>query len=165
MEKTVERLSKEAHEAKLNATKSQENCVKESALKHEFSIKILNMEKEREILLEGHEKFINETKTYYDNLVKDLEQKIQEIKEYNLRELENSYQQRVTMINEEKKSKEHYKSIAEELKEKLQNISSEHQQEIHDVIAKHAEQIADFKQESQSKVLCIYLIKYLLTIL
>ena len=85
LEKTIERLSKEAHEAKLEVTKSQEKCAQESAKNQEFSLKISNMDKEKEVLLQSHENLINETKNYHDNLVKDLEQKIQEIKEENLR--------------------------------------------------------------------------------
>ena len=83
--------------------------------------------KEKEVLIQSHENFITETKIYHDNLTKDLEQKIQDIKQENLRELENAYQQRVRMIDEEKKSKEHYKSKVEDLKQKLQSITSNHQ--------------------------------------
>ena len=125
-------------------------------MNQEFSLKIQNMEKEKEVLIQSHENFISETKIYHDNLTKDLEQKIQDIKEENLRELENAYQQRVRMIDEEKKSKEHYKSKVEDLKQKLQSITSEHQDEMHSVIAKNSEQILDYKEENQSKVCIIF---------
>ena len=85
LEKNIERLSKEAHEAKLESTKSNEKFAQECAKNQEFSLKVNNMEKEKEVVLESHETLITETKTYYDNLVKDLEKKIQEIKEENIR--------------------------------------------------------------------------------
>ena len=125
-------------------------------MNQEFSLKIENMEKEKEVLIQSHENFITETKIYHDNLSKDLEQKIQDIKQENLRELENAYQQRVRMIDEEKKSKEHYKSKVEDLKQKLQSITSDHQDEMHSVIAKNSEQIVDCNEEKQSKVCIIF---------
>ena len=57
--------------------------------------------------------------------------------------MENAYEQRVRMIDEEKNSKEHYKSKVEELKDRLQSISSDHQQELENVKAKYSEQILD----------------------
>jgi hypothetical protein len=125
-------------------------------MNQEFLLKIQNMEKEKEVLIQSHENFITETKIYHDNLTKDLEQKIQDIKQENLRELENAYQQRVRMIDEEKKSKEHYKSKVEDLKQKLQSITSDHQDEMHSVIAKNSEQIVECNEENQSKVCIIF---------
>ena len=69
----------------MEATKSQEKCAQESAKNQEFTLKINNMEKEKEVLLQSHENLISETKNYHENLVKELEQKIQEIKQENLR--------------------------------------------------------------------------------
>ena len=61
------------------------------------------------------------------------------------------------MIEEEKNSKEHYKSKVEELKDRLQSISSDHQQEMENVKAKYSEQIAECKEENQSKVhMCLF---------
>ena len=59
LEKTIERLSKDSHEAKINATKSQENFAKEAALNKELSIKIQNMEKEKEVLIQSHENHVD----------------------------------------------------------------------------------------------------------
>ena len=69
----------------METTKSQEKYAQESAKNQEFSLKINNMEKEKEVLLQSHENLISETKNYHENLVKELEQKIQEIKQENLR--------------------------------------------------------------------------------
>ena len=60
------------------------------------------------------------------------------------------------MIDEEKNSKEHYKSKVEELKDRLQSISSDHQQELENVKAKYSEQIAECKEENQSKVFVLF---------
>jgi hypothetical protein len=60
------------------------------------------------------------------------------------------------MIDEEKKSKEHYKSKVEDLKQKLQLITSDHQDEMHSVIAKNSEQIVECNEENQSKVCIIF---------
>ena len=87
---------------------------------------------------------------------KDIEQKIKDIKQENLREIENACQQKVKMRDEEKKSKEHYKSKVEDLKQKLQSITSDHQDEMNSVIAKHSEQIVDCNEENQSKVCIIF---------
>ena len=71
--------------------------------------------------------------------------------------MENAYEQRVRMIDEEKNSKEHYKSKVEELKDRLQSISSDHQQELENVKAKYSEQIAECKEENQSKVFVLFI--------
>ena len=62
------------------------------------------------------------------------------------------------MIDEEKNSKEHYKSKVEELKDRLQSISSDHQQELENVKAKYSEQIAECKEENHSKVFIIFFV-------
>ena len=71
--------------------------------------------------------------------------------------MENAYEQRVRMIDEEKNSKEHYKSKVEELKDRLQSISSDHQQELENVKARYSEQIAECKEENQSKVFVLFI--------
>ena len=66
--------------------------------------------------------------------------------------MENAYQQRVRMIDEEKRGKDHYKSKVEELKERLQSIQSDHEQELEDIRTKYSDQTKEFKQENQLKV-------------
>ena len=66
------------------------------------------------------------------------------------------------MIDEEKNSKEHYKSKVEELKDRLQSISSDHQQELENVKAKYSEQIAECKEENQSKVFVLFIYQFFL---
>ena len=148
LETMVKNAIREANAAKLEAVKAQEDLQLSKAHHNDLNERLEGMVREKEVMIETHDRIIDQLTKRHQNIEEDLRMRRNEAKEDHRSNMEEIEQRHINNMKEVSEEKSRIRQTVDELKEKLKEMQRDHQSEKNNLVSKHTEELKGIKMES-----------------
>ena len=145
----VQNAVKEANEAKLEAVKAQEELHVSKTHNEDLKQMIEGMKKEKAVLIETHDKVIDQLTKRHQGIEEDMTSRRREAKEDYRRTIEEMEQRHADTIRELAEEKSRLREKIEEIRLEVKTIKSDHSDEKTRMLEKHKGDLKQLREENQ----------------
>ena len=150
MEMMVQNAIKEANEAKLEAAKAQEELHVSKTFNDDLNERLEGMKKAKEVLVETHDKVINQLTKRHQGIEEDLKLERKEAKVEFRRTIEEMEQQHAESIRELAEEKSRLRQKIDDVRQEAKTIQMNQNVEKTRLLDKHKEDLKQLQNENEA---------------
>lgn len=150
LENLLKEATREANLAKLEATKARDELEIANALNEQLKDNVVNLKKEKELMIVSHERVISQIKNTHKNVEEEWQHRRRQDKEDNVTILEELEQKHLEQLKEESEERSRLKQHISDLKTKMETIRIQHQESKSQMMQKLKLELGQLKEEKDT---------------